>query len=293
MPRTGEWQLPESFSRKVELAFDKFGQLCVGIDPHAELLEEAGIPDNAEGLRTFSMRLLDQLEGVVGIIKPQVAFFERFGSAGFAVLEDLCSDASKRGFLVIADAKRGDIGSTMSAYAEAWLGKASPFVVDALTVSPYLGTGALSSAIALASERGKGLFVLCATSNAEGKELQQAISGGTTVAANVAAEVASLNKITAQGKAKFGTAGLVIGATVNLKDYGIDDLNRTDNCKSLILAPGFGAQGASLAAARAIFGSNAENVIYTISRSALRNGFDQVRQSVTADKNDLALALGA
>jgi orotidine-5'-phosphate decarboxylase len=293
MPKTGEWQLPESFSRKVETAFDKFGQLCVGIDPHAELLEEAGISDSADGLRTFSMQLLDQLEGVVGIIKPQVAFFERFGSAGFAVLEEVCSDASKRGFLVIADAKRGDIGSTMSAYAEAWLGKASPLVVDALTVSPYLGTGALSSALALASERGKGLFVLCATSNAEGKELQQAISGGTTVAANVAAEVASLNKITAQGKTKFGTAGLVIGATVNLKDYGIDDLNRTDNCKSLILAPGFGAQGASLAAARAIFGSNADNVIYTISRSALRNGFDQVSQSVTADKNELALALGA
>jgi orotidine-5'-phosphate decarboxylase len=285
--------LPESFSRKVELAFDKFGQLCVGIDPHTELLEEAGLLDSADGLRTFSMQLLDQLEGVVGIIKPQVAFFERFGSAGFAVLEDLCSDASKRGFLVIADAKRGDIGSTMSAYAEAWLGKASPFVVDALTVSPYLGTGALSSAIALASERGKGLFVLCATSNAEGKELQQSVNGGSTVAANVASDLYSLNRVSAQGKTKFGTAGLVIGATVNLKDYGIDDLNRTEDYKSLILAPGFGAQGANLAAARAIFGSNAENVIYTISRSALRNGFDQVRQSVTADKNELASALGA
>ena len=285
--------MPESFSRKVELAFDKFGQLCVGIDPHTELLEEAGLLDSADGLRTFSMQLLDQLEGVVGIIKPQVAFFERFGSAGFAVLEDLCSDASKRGFLVIADAKRGDIGSTMSAYAEAWLGKASPFVVDALTVSPYLGTGALSSAIALASERGKGLFVLCATSNAEGKELQQSVNGGSTVAANVASDLYSLNRVSAQGKTKFGTAGLVIGATVNLKDYGIDDLNRTEDYKSLILAPGFGAQGANLAAARAIFGSNAENVIYTISRSALRNGFDQVRQSVTADKNELASALGA
>lgn len=285
--------MPESFSRKVELAFDKFGQLCVGIDPHTELLEEAGLLDSADGLRTFSMQLLDQLEGVVGIIKPQVAFFERFGSAGFAVLEDLCSDASKRGFLVIADAKRGDIGSTMSAYAEAWLGKASPFVVDALTVSPYLGTGALSSAIALASERGKGLFVLCATSNAEGKELQQSVNGGSTVAANVASDLYSLNRVAAQGKTKFGTAGLVIGATVNLKDYGIDDLNRTEDYKSLILAPGFGAQGANLAAARAIFGSNAENVIYTISRSALRNGFDQVRQSVTADKNELASALGA
>ena len=285
--------MPESFSRKVETAFENFGQLCVGIDPHTELLEEAGIPDIADGLRTFSMQLLDQLEGVVGIIKPQVAFFETFGSAGFTVLEEVCSEASRRGFLVIADAKRGDIGSTMSAYAEAWLGKSSPFVVDALTVSPYLGTGALSSAIALASERGKGLFVLCATSNAEGKELQQAISGGTTVAANVAAELASLNKISAQGKTRFGTAGLVVGATVNLKEYGLEELNKTEDYKSLILAPGFGAQGASLAAARTIFGSNAQNVIYTVSRSVLRNGLDQVRQSITADKNELAMALGA
>ena len=285
--------MPESFSRKVETAFEKFGQLCVGIDPHAELLEEAGLTDSTGGLRTFSMQLLDQLEGVVGIIKPQVAFFERFGSAGFAVLEEVCSEASRRGFLVIADAKRGDIGSTMSAYAEAWLGKSSPFVVDALTVSPYLGTGALSSAIALASERGKGLFVLSATSNAEGKELQQAISGRTTVAANVAAELASLNKVSAQGKTRFGTAGLVVGATVNLKEYGLEELNKSEDYKSLILAPGFGAQGAYLAAARTIFGSNAENVIYTVSRSALRNGLDQVRQSITADQNELALALGA
>lgn len=285
--------MPESFSRKVETAFDKFGPLCVGIDPHAELLEEAGLPDSTDGLRNFSMQLLDQLEGVVGIIKPQVAFYERFGSVGFAVLEEVCSEASRRGFLVIADAKRGDIGSTMSAYAEAWLGKSSPFVVDALTVSPYLGTGALSSAIALASERGKGLFVLCATSNAEGKELQQSINGGTTVAATVAAELASLNKISAQGKTRFGTAGLVVGATVNLKDYGIEQLNNTEELKSLILAPGFGAQGASLAAAKTIFGSNAGNVIYTVSRSALRNGLDQARQTITADKNELALALGA
>jgi orotidine-5'-phosphate decarboxylase len=239
------------------------------------------------------MQLLDQLEGVVGIIKPQVAFFERFGSAGFAVLEEVCSEASKRGFLVIADAKRGDIGSTMSAYAEAWLGKASPFVVDALTVSPYLGTGALSSAIALASERGKGLFVLCATSNTDGRELQQSISDGTTVAASVAAELASLNKISAQGKTRFGTAGLVVGATVNLKEYGLEELNKSEEYKSLILAPGFGAQGASLAAAKTIFGSNADNVIYTVSRSALRNGLDQVKQSITADKNELALALDA
>lgn len=285
--------MPESFSKKVETVFSKFGQLCVGLDPHSELLEAEGLADSVDGIRSFSLQLLDQLDDVVGIIKPQVAFYERFGSAGFSVLEEVCSEASKRGFLVIADAKRGDIGSTMSAYAEAWLGKASPFVVDALTVSPYLGTGALSSAISLASERGKGLFVLCATSNAEGKGIQQSSNDGQTVAAAVAKEIDVLNRISAQTKTKFGTAGLVIGATVNLKEYGVDTLNNSEDHKSLILAPGFGAQGASLSAAKSIFGSNAENVIYTVSRSALRNCLDQTRQTITADKNELALALGA
>ncbi len=285
--------MPESFSRKIEAVFSKYGQLCVGLDPHSELLEAEGLPDTVEGARSFSFQLLDQLDDVIGIIKPQVAFYERFGSKGFAVLEEVCSEATKRGFLVIADAKRGDIGSTMSAYAEAWLGKASPFVVDALTVSPYLGTGALSSAISLASERGKGLFVLCATSNAEGKGIQQSTSNGQTVAAAVANEIEALNRVSAQAKTKFGTAGLVIGATVNLKEYGVDTLNTSEHYKSLILAPGFGAQGASLSAARTIFGSNADNVIYTVSRSALRNGLDQTRQTITSDKNELALALGA
>ena len=293
MLKTGEWPLPESFSKKVESVFSKYGQLCVGLDPHSELLEAEGLPDTVEGARSFSFQLLDQLDDVIGIIKPQVAFYERFGSKGFAVLEEVCSEATKRGFLVIADAKRGDIGSTMSAYAEAWLGKASPFVVDALTVSPYLGTGALSSAISLASERGKGLFVLCATSNAEGKGIQQSTSNGQTVAAAVANEIEALNRVSAQAKTKFGTAGLVIGATVNLKEYGVDTLNTSEHYKSLILAPGFGAQGASLSAAKTIFGSNADNVIYTVSRSALRNGLDQTRQTITSDKNELALALGA
>lgn len=285
--------MPETFSRKIETTFTKYGQLCVGLDPHSELLEDAGFEDTVEGLRSFSFQLLDQLVGVVGIIKPQVGFYERFGSVGFKVLEEVCLEASRRGFLVIADAKRGDIGSTMSAYAQAWLGKASPFMVDALTVSPYLGTGALTAAIALASERGKGLFVLCATSNIEGQELQRSKSNGMTVAAAVAKEIETMNRVSAHSKTKFGTAGLVIGATVSLQEYGLTELNQSDSYKSLILAPGFGAQGASLSAARTIFGTNAENVIYTISRSALRNGLDQVRQTVTADKNELASALGA
>ncbi len=284
--------MPETFSKKLEKAFNTSGQLCVGIDPHEELLDESGLPQSPEGLRSFSLTLLDELTGTVSIIKPQVSFFERFGSAGFKVLEDLCSEASARGLLVIADAKRGDIGTTMTAYAQAWLGKAAPFLVDALTVSPYLGVGSLAPAVSIASERGKGLFVLCATSNPEGSVLQNSVNAGISVARQVADEVASLNQVSAQSKTRFGTAGLVIGATVDLNDFGLSSLNANDVINSsAILAPGFGYQGARLSDARRIFGRNADNVIYTISRSALRDGLYSVQSAVAADQRELSKAL--
>ena len=284
--------MPETFSRKLELAFGKYGQLCVGIDPHAELLEENGFDQSTQGLREFSFTLLEELSGRVGIIKPQISFFERFGSAGFSILEELCSEATSRGFLVIADAKRGDIGTTMSAYASAWLDKSAPFMVDALTVSPYLGVGSLAPAVSIAAERGKGLFVLCATSNSEGRTLQGARVGEATVAALVAKDVATLNSIAAQSRSIFGNVGLVIGATVDVKEFGIESVNRNlESGFAPILAPGFGAQGASLADARKLFGANAKNVIYTISRSALRDGLASASEVVSRDAKELAGAL--
>jgi orotidine-5'-phosphate decarboxylase len=282
--------LPETFSRKLENAFAKSGQLCVGIDPHEQLLDESGFLLTVQGLNSFSMKLLDALSDTVGIVKPQVSFFERFGSAGFRVLESLLSEATSRGFLVIADAKRGDIGSTMTAYAQAWLAKDAPFMVDALTLSPYLGVRSLIPAVELATERGKGLFVLCATSNSEGKSLQSANEGGVSVASSVANQVSILNRASTQSKSTFGTIGLVIGATVNLDELGLANLNQPE-LKPAILAPGFGAQGARLADAKRIFGSNANSVIYTISRSALRDGLESVSAAVTADQLELAQAL--
>lgn len=284
--------MPETFSRLLEQAFSKSGQLCAGIDPHEEFLDDSGFSQSVEGLRHFSLSLLDELTGTVSIIKPQVSFFERFGSAGFKVLEDLCAEASSRGVLVIADAKRGDIGSTMSAYTQAWLGKAAPFIVDALTLSPFLGVGSLAPAVAISSERGKGLFVLCATSNPEGRTLQLATVGGISTSKSIATEVSLLNQVSAQSKTRFGNIGLVIGATVNLDAYGLKDLNSDSSAIAApILAPGFGAQGARLSDAKSIFGSNSDKVIYTISRSALRNGLHSVKSVVTADQQELAQAL--
>lgn len=281
--------MPESYSNRLQQAF-AVSQLCVGIDPHGELLEDNGFPDSVTGLRDFSMKLLDQLEGQVAIVKPQVSFFERFGSKGFAVLEDLLSEASKRKFFVIADAKRGDIGSTMNAYTDAWLAKSAPFICDALTVSPYLGVGSLEETLALAIEREKGLFVLCATSNPEGEQTQKAVIGGKTIARQIQDRARTLNTVASNSKAAFGHLGLVIGATVNLPDFGLD-ASSEEGSRTPVLAPGFGFQGAQLGDIKRIFPNQYESVIATISRSALRDGINNVSRAVAADKFALAEAL--
>ena len=143
------------------------GPLCVGIDPHEHLLTEWGLDASAAGAREFGLRVVDAAAGRVGIVKPQVSFFERYGSAGFAALEDVLAAARAAGLLVIADAKRGDIGTTMDAYARAWLTPGSPLEADAMTVSPFLGVGSLRDTFRFALENGKGVFVLAATSNPE------------------------------------------------------------------------------------------------------------------------------
>ena len=292
MLKIGRKHLPDSFSKKLEIAFKTKGQLCVGIDPHENLLADNGFDISVDGLESFSYAMLDQLQDEVSIIKPQVSFFERFGSEGFKALENILREANERGFLVIADAKRGDIGSTMEAYGLAWLAKDAPFVCDALTVNPYLGVGALSSAVAFASERGKGLFVLAATSNLEGLTLQSSINNGDTVASQIAQEVETLNINTAISNSRFGSVGLVVGATVNLKQIGIDSFNADRvSIRTSILAPGFGFQGAELSRAKEIFGEVSGDVIYTVSRSALRNGIEAVALSVRQDQETLKLAL--
>lgn len=292
MHKTGEQPLPETFSKKLEVAFESRGQLCVGIDPHDELLLENGFEVSSEGLHNFSLKLLDQLQGVVSIVKPQVSFFERFGSQGFRTLELVLQEANERGFLVIADAKRGDIGSTMQAYAQAWLAQSAPFVCDALTVSPYLGVGSLTQAISIAIERGKGIFVLAATSNPEGLQLQSSVSGKESVSAQVAREVQSLNTNTATSNTRFGSVGLVVGATVDLGQMELGSINQDRQAlRTPILAPGFGFQGAELSHAKSIFGSVAPDTIYTISRSALRNGIKAVNITVAAEQEILKKAL--
>jgi len=240
----------------------------VGIDPHAALLASWGLTDSAAGAREFGLRTVDAAAGRVAVVKPQVSFFERFGSAGIAALEDVMRTARDAGLLVIADAKRGDIGTTMDAYADAWLTPGSPLEADALTVNPYLGVGALEGAFQRAETHAKGLFVLAVTSNPEAAGLQTARGAdGMTVSASVIAEVSARNAQSAP-QGEWGSFGFVIGATVDWTDAGISACSPA----APILAPGFGAQGAGPADLPARFGASAGTVIASESRSILSAG---------------------
>lgn len=176
--------MSHSWGHRLRSAIADRGRLCVGIDPHPALLDAWGLPRTAEGLETFAEICVEAFTGEVGLVKPQVAFFEAYGSAGFAVLERTISVLRDAGTLVVADAKRGDIGSTMDAYAQAWLGD-SPLASDSVTVSPYLGFGALTPTLELARQNARGIFVLARTSNPEGGVLQQSSADGVSVAQSI------------------------------------------------------------------------------------------------------------
>ena len=255
------------FAERLRAALDARGPLCVGIDPHAHLLAEWGLDDTAAGARDFALRTVEAASGRVGVVKPQVAFFERFGAAGYAALEETLAAARAADLLVIADAKRGDIGTTMDGYAAAWLVPGAPLECDAVTLSPYLGTDALHGALSTALEHDRGAFVLAATSNPEAAAGQQArIDDEETVAERVAHDVAARN-IGAPGS--LGSVGLVVGATVDRRAFGLSDIVLAG---TPILAPGFGAQGAEPADLGRLFGYVASQVVASESRSVLSAG---------------------
>ena len=261
---------PEPFGDRLQQAVAERGRIIAGIDPHASLLADWSLPDTPEGLRQFSQRALEAFSGRVAAIKPQSAFFERHGSAGVAVLEELLAGARARGVLTILDVKRGDIGSTMAAYAQAHLLPGTPLEADAITVSPFLGTGSTDPAAHLAAEHGKGLFLLALTSNPDGPQVQHALTARDTP---VACEIARhAEKIGAPGSGRWSSVGLVVGATVGdaYRRLGLDRAAPS----APLLAPGFGAQGAGPAQMPEVFGENAGQVLVSLSRGVLGAGPD-------------------
>ncbi|SCK44149.1 orotidine-5'-phosphate decarboxylase [Streptomyces sp. WMMB 322] len=278
----------EPFGTRLRRAMDTRGPLCVGIDPHAALLADWGLGDDVAGLERFTRTVVEALADRVAVLKPQSAFFERFGSRGVAVLERAVAEAREAGALVVMDAKRGDIGSTMSAYADAFLDPASPLFADALTVSPYLGFGSLRPAVDRARASGCGLFVLAATSNPEGAEVQQAVvADGRSVAAAVLAHLARENA----GETPLGSFGAVVGATLGGSLSGVQGVGL--DMGGPLLAPGIGAQGATAADLPRVFGAAVGNVLPSISRGVLKHGPSAraLREAAAAEARMMAGAL--
>lgn len=262
-----------SFGARLAAEFAAGRHLCVGIDPHAGLLAEWGLADSASGAERMGRDVVAAAAGRAAALKPQISFFERFGSAGFLALERVLADAREAGVLVVGDVKRGDIGSTFAAYADAWLAPGSPLEVDAMTVAPYMGFETLSGAFPYVREHGKGLFVLAATSNPEAREVQTAVrEDGQTLAASMVASAATWNAREHATDA-VGSVGVVLGATLNLADFGIDTAQRAEPALP-VLAPGFGHQGARIDDVGEIFGGIGHAVLANESRSILTGGAD-------------------
>lgn len=252
-----------SFGARLVAATAARGRLCVGIDPHPGLLSQWGLSLDHHGLERFALSTVDALGATVAVFKPQSAFFEAYGSRGVAVLERVIALVGSAGALTLLDIKRGDIGSTMAAYAAAYLTDGSPLAADAVTLSPYLGLGALRPAIDAAAGSGRGVFVLARTSNVDGADLQGAVHNGRTVAQSIVDGVAAENV----GARPLGSMGLVVGAT---GPHGLE----LDQLNGPVLAPGLGAQGATAADLGAVFGHTTAFVLPSTSRGVLGCGPD-------------------
>lgn len=251
-----------AFGARLHAAMADRGALCVGIDPHASLLLDWGLGDDVAGLERFARTCVEAFAGSTAVLKPQSAFFERMGARGIAVLETVIAEARSAGALVLLDAKRGDLGSTMQGYADAYLRSSSPLAVDAITVNPYLGFESLRPMLTAAEENLAGVFVVALTSNPEGPQVQRAaMEGGGTVAGAVLAAVRAENA----GATPMGSVGAVVGATLPSLDEDV-------SVNGPLLVPGYGVQGGSAAHIRRLFAGAYPRVLPSTSRGVLRAG---------------------
>lgn len=274
------------FGARLRAAMDERGPLCAGIDPHVGLLDAWGLTETVDGLRSFALGAAEALGPVAAAIKPQSAFFERFGSAGIAVLEETITICREAGALVVLDVKRGDIGSTAQAYADAYLDQRSPIAVDAITASPFLGFGSLEPMIETARRNDAGVIVLALTSNPEGPEYQHATKAdGRSVAASVLDSLRAAN----DGAGPLGSFGAVVGATIDPDALPVDLA-----INGPLLVPGIGAQGGTAEDVRRIFGDVLDLVLPASSREILGAGPDPaaLRAAVASSAESFARLAG-
>ncbi|CAB0554021.1 orotidine 5'-phosphate decarboxylase [Corynebacterium diphtheriae] len=254
-----------TFGDQLVEAGRQLGRLCVGIDPHPSLLKQWGCDDGIAGLQRFTEICVEAFSGNVALVKPQVAFYEAWGAAGYQILESAISELRQAGTLVLSDAKRGDIGSTMAGYAQAWLAEESSLSSDAVTVSPFLGYGSLSPVLEVAASTNKGVFVLAATSNPEARSLQDRIGeDGLSISQLMVDSVALSNREHKENN-HYGNVGVVIGATLAHPPQ-LERLNGP------ILLPGVGAQGATPADVARLTQGVQELAFANVSRGILKAG---------------------
>lgn len=257
--------MTDSFAARFAAVRARCGPLVWGLDPSADLLDAWGLGDSADGLDRFADIVLDAAVGTVGLVKPQSAFYERHGWRGIRTLQRLIGVARDAGILVVLDIKRGDVGSTNDAYAEAYLGKGAPLAADAITVHPYLGLGAMGSFVSRAAESGSCLLVVTRSSNPEGRAVQAALApGGQPVEQDLLTRIGELNAQLAPGG--IGPVGAVIGPTHLRPELDLAAAN------ALFLAPGVGAQGATPDDVAAVFAACPDRVMPSASRSLLAAG---------------------
>lgn len=251
------------------------GPLCLGIDPHPGLLSAWQLATDPGGLARFSDICVAAFEGFA-VVKPQVAFFEAYGAAGFAVLESTIGALRECGVLVLADAKRGDIGSTMAAYADAWVGD-SPLAADAVTASPYLGFGSLQPLLDTARAHERGVFVLAATSNPEGASVQRAIGQGGPAGRSVAQSIVDAAAAVNEQWGPPGAVGVVVGAT-------LAEPPDVSALRGPVLVPGVGVQGGRPDALAGLGGALPGQLLPAVSREVLRAGPDITALRAAAER---------
>jgi orotidine-5'-phosphate decarboxylase len=274
----------KNFAQRFRELAEARSPFCLGIDPTPQLLKAWNLPDSAEGLARMCETVVTAAQDHLAIVKPQIAFFERFGSKGIQVLETLIDAFHERGTLVLVDGKRGDIGSTVEAYGQAYLGATSAFRADAMTAHAYLGFGSLKPLLDRAVDVGAGVFIVVRSSNVEGIPLQNAVlkTDGRTVADSLADMITEFNERTSGGE--IGPIGAVVGATI--ENDLLPTLERLS--KSLILAPGIGHQGATFEDLRRRFERHAARAIPSSSRAVLDRGpnSEQLRSEIVKQCED-------
>ncbi|NDC54296.1 MAG: orotidine-5'-phosphate decarboxylase [Planctomycetia bacterium] len=256
---------------------------CIGLDPRRESLPPAlgaaALTDPNELARAcarFCCEVIDVVAPLVPIVKPQLACFEALGPHGMTALAEVIAHARARGLLVLADGKRGDIGSTAEAYAAGWL--AGPWAADALTVNPYLGLDSLEPFVQTAHERGAGIFILVKTSNPGSRDFQDLTADGRTISEHVAAGVEALAARTAEG-GTYGAVGAVVGATWPRQL----DAMRAALPHAWILVPGFGKQGGRAADVRGAFHADGLGALVVSARDVI---FAHARPEMNAGLTD-------